>query len=162
MKITDRVKTWAKHYVINFNATEAAKKAGYSEKSARTAGARLLLDADVKKYLAQLQKENDRQQETLKDQLIAELKKLAFANVTDFVGEGNEIRDITKLARDKTAAVSSIETVTTESIFETRKQVKLKFHSKIAAIDQLGRHVGLFAADDTSKKPIFNITISDE
>ena len=50
-------KKFAELYAANPNATEAAKGAGYSEKTARSQGQRLLTNVDIKKYINELQEE---------------------------------------------------------------------------------------------------------
>lgn len=45
---------FAEAYFVSGNATQAAKDAGYTEKSAKNQGSRLLKKDDVKAYLAQL------------------------------------------------------------------------------------------------------------
>ena len=41
MALNERQRIWLDHYMISFNATDAARKAGYSEKSAGVQGSRL-------------------------------------------------------------------------------------------------------------------------
>ena len=50
--MTDKQKAFADLYVQCGSAAEAARRAGYSDRSARTTGARLLAKADVKQYIA--------------------------------------------------------------------------------------------------------------
>lgn len=52
-----RQKTFAEYFAASGNATEAAKKAGYSDKTARSQGQRLLTKADIKQYITSLQSE---------------------------------------------------------------------------------------------------------
>lgn len=47
-------KKFCEEYVISGNATEAAKKAGYSEKTARSQGAENLTKPDIQKYIKEL------------------------------------------------------------------------------------------------------------
>lgn len=47
-------KQFCEEYVISGNATEAAKKAGYSEKTARSQGAENLTKPDIQKYIKEL------------------------------------------------------------------------------------------------------------
>lgn len=50
-------KRFCEEYVISGNATEAAIKAGYSEKSARSQGAENLTKPDIRKYIKNLTKQ---------------------------------------------------------------------------------------------------------
>ena len=57
--LTEQKKQFARNYIANGgNATQAALKAGYSKKSARSQGQRLLTDDDIKKMLEKEQKKN--------------------------------------------------------------------------------------------------------
>ncbi len=49
--MTEKQKRFADEYLIDLNATQAAIRAGYSAKTARSAGNRLLTKVDIKKYI---------------------------------------------------------------------------------------------------------------
>ena len=51
--MNQRQRAFCDAYLLSGNATEAAIKAGYSPKSARSIGQRLLTFADIREYLAQ-------------------------------------------------------------------------------------------------------------
>ena len=57
MALTEKMKRFCEHYVENdFNATQAAIKAGYSEKTARTIGSENLTKQEVQAYIKELTK----------------------------------------------------------------------------------------------------------
>ena len=56
MDMTDRQERFAQEYVLDLNATKAAKRAGYSEKSAYSQGARMLKNDEVLARISILQK----------------------------------------------------------------------------------------------------------
>jgi phage terminase small subunit len=49
--LNEKQQRFADEYLIDLNATQAAIRAGYSEKTARVQGSRLLLNADIKSYI---------------------------------------------------------------------------------------------------------------
>lgn len=49
-------KKFCEEYVISGNATEAAKRAGYSEKTAKSQGSENLTKPDIQKYIKELTK----------------------------------------------------------------------------------------------------------
>lgn len=51
MKLTIKQQRFADEYIISGNATEAAKKAGYSEKTASVIGAENLIKPNISKYI---------------------------------------------------------------------------------------------------------------
>lgn len=53
--MNERQKRFAEAYAADPNATEAAKAAGYSGKTARSQGQRLLTNADILEYIHELQ-----------------------------------------------------------------------------------------------------------
>ena len=55
MKLNARQKAFCEYYVASGNATEAAIKAGYSEKNARFIGSENLTKANIKKYIEDIQ-----------------------------------------------------------------------------------------------------------
>ena len=50
-KLTEKQKKFVDEYLIDLNATQAAMRAGYSEKTARSIGQRLLTNVDIQKYM---------------------------------------------------------------------------------------------------------------
>ncbi len=51
----ERQKKFAEFYAMSGNAADAARRAGYSEKTARSQGQRLLTNADISQYVRELQ-----------------------------------------------------------------------------------------------------------
>lgn len=88
------------------------------------------------------------------DRVIAELCKVAFSNIGDFVElqrDGTPLIDCTDVGPEELAAVSEI---TQDTYYEGRgeeavpvKKTKIKFHNKISALEQLSRVFRLFGND---------------
>lgn len=57
MALTERQRRFAEEYAIDPNATAAARRAGYSERTARAQGQRLLTNIDIQRHIQQLQDE---------------------------------------------------------------------------------------------------------
>lgn len=55
--MNEKQRRFAEHYAANPNATEAARVAGYSDRTARSQGQRLLTNADIQEYIKELQAE---------------------------------------------------------------------------------------------------------
>lgn len=51
IKLTDKQRIFIDEYLVCWNATEAAKKAGYSEKTAYSSGQRLLKDVEISRII---------------------------------------------------------------------------------------------------------------
>ena len=90
-ELTERQRLFAEIYVNNFNATQAAIKAGYSITSAFVEGCRLLKKAKVKSYVNYLK--NLKKEIILADidDVVEKQMRIAFANITDFMEFGREL-----------------------------------------------------------------------
>uniref|UniRef100_A0A6H1ZNJ7 Putative terminase n=1 Tax=viral metagenome TaxID=1070528 RepID=A0A6H1ZNJ7_9ZZZZ len=109
----------------------------------------------------QLQRELREKTGITQEKIVAELAKLAFSNMQDFVatdGEGNfSFNDWDGLSREQLAAVESIKitTNTTSNKDGSRefvtKNVTFKLHSKPGTLELLGKHLGIFEADNRQK-----------
>ncbi len=69
--MTEKQKRFVEEYLIDLNATQAAIRAGYSERSAYSTGERMLRNAEVKSYITE-QLEHIRSQRTADAQEVIE------------------------------------------------------------------------------------------
>ena len=67
--MTTKQKRFCQEYLIDLNATQAAIRAGYSEKSAYSVGQRMLKNVEVKKYIVE-------QMERLKNEKISSAQEV--------------------------------------------------------------------------------------
>ena len=56
-QLTDKQERFVQEYLLDYNATQAAIRTGYSEKTAKQQGSRLLTNVDVATAVAELKKE---------------------------------------------------------------------------------------------------------
>jgi phage terminase small subunit len=104
--------------------------------------------------LTRVRAEMSRRTEITADAVIAEMAKLGFANMADYMRAqpgGDPYLDFSALTRDQAAALQE---VTVEDYVEGRgedaravKRVKFKLADKRAALVDLGRHLGVFKPD---------------
>jgi len=86
--MNERVKIFIVEYVGNkFNATEAAKRAGYSEKTAYSQGQRLLKNVEVKAGIAEYIKTLLKDTDELTYEWLEEVRKLAFEPIEYRTGD---------------------------------------------------------------------------
>lgn len=80
-ELTDRQARFCEEYLIDLNATQAAIRTGYSEKTANEQGARLLANVSVQEKIAELKAERAKRTEITQDTVIQELAAVACAEV---------------------------------------------------------------------------------
>lgn len=162
---SDKMEAFCNHYLVDFNATQAAIRAGYSEDTAYSIGWENLRKPEIQARIAELRKDIDSRNGNLTQRIIDELSKIGFANMQDFIDADNTAKDFSTIDRDQAAAIGSIKKSHTEFGDDdhggTKDTVEFKLHNKMDALEKLGRYVGLFEADNKQKGPVV-IRVSDE
>ena len=69
-KLTDKQKRFCDEYLIDLNATQAAIRVGYSEKTASEQSSRLLTNVNIQDYIKSKQKKTSEKLEISKEQIL--------------------------------------------------------------------------------------------
>jgi phage terminase small subunit len=85
MKLTTKQERFVQEYLIEANAAQAAIRAGYSAKTARFIGAENLTKPNI---AAALEKARAERCELTADWVVDELRKIAGANMADYMKSG--------------------------------------------------------------------------
>lgn len=83
--IESRQQRFIDEYLIDLNATQAAIRAGYSEKTANEQGARLLANVSVRSAIAEAQKKRAERTGITAERALAEVWKIATADPRELV-----------------------------------------------------------------------------
>lgn len=121
MKLTIKQKRFADEYIISGNATQAAIKAGYSEKSANRIATENLSKLYIKTYINERLKELDDKQIAKQEEVLKYLSSVIRDEQTE---------EVLRLAGD------GVQTIT---------EIKLSAKDKIKAAELLGKRYGLFS-----------------
>ena len=132
--LNEKQKQFCEEYIIDLNGTQAAIRAGYSEKTANRIASELLTKLDIQKYICELKNKRSERVKYSQDELmrdILEVKNRCMQANPVFDKEGNET-----------------------GIW--------KFDSNGAnkALDMLAKHVGFYETDN--KQKAFNISVNRE
>ena len=90
--LNERQNKFCLEYLKDFNATQAAKRAGYSERSAKVTAAKMLTNANLLKRIDELKMKQVKKSELKIEAIIKELMKIGFAKV-----DGDKIKTCDKL-----------------------------------------------------------------
>lgn len=141
-------KLFCEEYVKDMNGTQAAIRAGYSERTANEQAARLLAKASVQEYLNKLIKERSERTKIDSDRVLTEIAKLAFTDIRKIFNENGQLLPVHMLPDEVAASVSSVEVVTTKipgtDPVEVEHTAKIKFWDKRGSLELLGKHLKLF------------------
>lgn len=93
MKLNRRQKAFADFYLECGNATEAARKAGYSEKTCRSIGAENLTKPDISAYIAERMQPIEKDRVASADEVLAFFTSVMRGEVMDQGGLDPAISD---------------------------------------------------------------------
>src|SRR4051812_16090454 len=143
MPLNDRQARFVAEYLVDLNATQAAVRAGYSARSARTQAADLLTNPNIEAAVAEAQAERSRRTEVTADRVVLELARVAFGDprrVMSWGPGGVKLRPSAALADEEAAIVAEVgETTTKEG-----GSLRVKTVDKLGALRLLGQHLGMF------------------
>ena len=93
MKLTPKQKAFCDYYIQTGNASEAARKAGYSEKNARKIGAANLTKVDISAYIAERMAEIDKARIAAADEVIRFYTSVMRGEIKDQFGLDASLAD---------------------------------------------------------------------
>lgn len=82
-KLTNRQAAFVREYLCDLNATQAAIRAGYSEKTAKAQGSRLLTNADIAEAIQKAMDERAERVESEADWVLRTIKETTQALLSD-------------------------------------------------------------------------------
>ena len=141
--LTAKQDRFCREYVVDLNASRAARKAGYKAKTARQQGQRLLTKVDVQQRIAELQAEVTHRLGIKAENVLHELTRIGFSNIADYLEfgpNGVTLRNSEDLNDNQLAAVAEI----IETITKHGRNLRFKLHDKLSALEKLGKHLKLF------------------
>lgn len=155
--LTDKQLLFCQYYIVNLNATEAAKKAGYSDKTSYSHGQRLLKNDEIQNEIQKSKTKRAEKVECTSDMVLAELKKIGFSDLKEYLNTDYSLKPLDQLK--DTSVIASIQTDETQGEGWTNKTVKFKLHDKLRALENIAKHIGFFEKDNEqlSDKSTFNI-----
>ena len=155
-QLTAKQERFCEEYLVDLNATQAAIRAGYSADSAKSIGHENLTKPDLQERVAEMMAERSRRCNFTSDDLFNELVKVGTANMLDFItvqSDGSSYVDLSNLTRDQAAALSEVSMDVVQGARDGEmprevRKVKIKLHSKLQALVELGKHLGVKAGVD--------------
>jgi len=145
---TPKQRRFAEEYATDFNATRAARAAGYKTNWG-TIGYQLLQKKPVQAILATLMADQSERTGITADRVLTELYRLAMVDVAEVFDEHGALRPLQEMSEDARRAISGIEM---ETIWEGHGKdrtavgtvAKVKLWNKVQALELLGKNLRLW------------------
>lgn len=151
-KLRERQKRFVEEYLVDLNATQAAIRAGYSEKTAMEQGYQLLQKTSVQKAIEEAQNKRLERIQISQDEVIRRLLENAD------IASGKKAIVLTQIRKSEDGEIVGDDVA--QFVYEPSSVNK--------ALELLGKHLGMFANKvdvTTDGKPlptVINVTFSDE
>lgn len=152
MKLTPKQERFVQEYLVDLNATAAARRAGYSAKTADRIGPELLGKTCVSQAIQEAQKARQERTEITQDMVLRECAKLAFFDIRKMFGKDGKPLDISQIDDDTAAALVGLDV---QDVADSDGNYigfikKYKMADKIKALELLGKHVSAWEPKDVS------------
>ncbi|MBM4072843.1 MAG: terminase small subunit [Planctomycetes bacterium] len=162
--LNPRQRRFVEEYLIDLNAAKAYGRAGYRAHgaSADAAAWRLLRNVKVAAAIREAQQARSTQTGIKSSQVLEEISHVAFSDigdVLDFSGPNLKVRPASEIPEHARRAIASMKVHRKiEGTGDNAREVEvteIKFWNKLGALDQAGRHLGLF--DDAQDSVTVNV-----
>jgi len=144
MKLTARQQRFVEEYLVDLNAAQAAKRAGYSEKNMWVIGYENLRKPAIADAIQDALRERSERTRVTQDRVLLELARIAFADIANFLRYNHgkvTLVPFDKLSADDRAVISQVTEVAHP---DGSSSVQLRFHKKLDALNAIAKHLGMF------------------
>jgi phage terminase small subunit len=154
--LTDKQKAFCKEYILDWNATKAAIRAGYSEKTAYSIGSENLTKPELRAEIERLKINLAEVAEISPLMVLQEYKKLAFSSIADMHDTWIELSEFDSLTPEQKACIQEIDTKIEvkqkkeynentgdfDNVDNVVKYVKIKLYDKNKSLDSINKMMG--------------------
>lgn len=152
-ELTGKQKRFCEEYILDWNATRAAKAAGYSEDTACSIGNENLRKPEIKSYIETLQSDLEKIAGISRLRVLKEHEKLAFSSIAHLHNTWIERKEFEQLTHEQKACIAEISTQTRmeRNPIEDGEPiqvdfVKIKLYDKQKSLDSISKMLGYDAA----------------
>lgn len=145
-KLTPKEARFVAEYLVDFNGTEAAKRAGYSVKTAYSAANRLLKKVEIQRAVEIRREKAVERTELRVERVIEELRRLALGDIGKLFDELGNLKPLHTLAPEDRACIAGVEVVIKnakagDGVTDTIH--KIKCWDKPKSLELLARYFGI-------------------
>lgn len=148
-RITPKQARFVEEYLKDLNATQAAIRAGYSQRSAKQRAAELLALPHVQAAVSEAQAARSQRTEIDQDYVLARMVEIDQMDVLDIMTDDMALKPVSEWPRVWRQYLSGFDLAEMfEGRGDEREMVgilkKIKWPDKVKNLELLGRHLGMF------------------
>ena len=140
--LTEKQECFVREYLIDLNATQAAIRAGYSDKRASEQAYQLLQKTTVKNAIAELKARRNEQLNVDAGYVLKRLLDVDQLDVLDILDNSGAIKPVNEWPKEWRQNISSFEVA---GDGQGTSVAKLKFPDKVKNLELIGRHIDVAA-----------------
>lgn len=156
-KLNERQARFVAEYLVDLNATQAAIRAGYSQRTAYRTGADNLKKPQIAEAIREAMEDREARTNISQDRVLRELAAIAFADPADYqrVRRGRLTLNGTEdIPRDKRRAVQGYR--------RTRDGPEVVLADKMRALELLMKHLGMLDKKEDADSGGVNVVLRGE
>ncbi|WP_437609657.1 terminase small subunit [Erwinia sp. V71] len=143
-KLTDKQELFAREFIVDLNATQAAIRAGYSEKTAQEQSSRLLSNVMVQSRISELKADRNERVGIDAAYVLRRLVEIDQMDVLDILLANGELKPIKDWPKVWRTTLSGMD-VTEIAGDAAGLLKKVKWPDKVKNLELLGKHVDVQA-----------------
>lgn len=149
--LTEKQKIFCREYIYDWNATRAAKVAGYSEDTAYSIGSENLKKPEIQAHISEIQKDLEKTAGVSRLRIAQEHLNIINTSIAQFHNTWIERKEFDKLTDQQKLAIAELSYQTrTEKDYSTNpdgdlvevEYVKLKLYDRQKSLDALSKLLG--------------------
>lgn len=151
MKLPPKQVRFAEEYIKDLNGTQAATRAGYSQRTANEQAARLLANVSVQQYVRKLLEERSQEVKIDAAYVLTRLGEIDQMDALDILADDGSVKPIAdwpKIWRQMISGLDVMEIAQGDEKARIAVVKKIKWPDKIRNLELIGRHVGVQAFKD--------------
>lgn len=138
---------FVQEYLVDLNATQAAIRAGYSAKTAKTIGPRLLEHVGVQEAITAGRLKTSAKLELAREEVIRQYQRIGFSDIRKLFDANGQLKPITELDEDTAAAIQSFDVEMKATVNENGEPVsmpvaKIRIADRKTALDSIMKAQG--------------------
>jgi phage terminase small subunit len=145
-KLTPKQRRFVAEYCKDTNATQAAIRCGYSARSAKQQGARLMTIAAVAQAVAERTKGQLAKADVTAERVLEELARIAFVSADELYEADGSVKPIDKMSAAARSAISQLSILKQNVTAGDGKMdtvLNVRLNDKLRALEMLAKRCGL-------------------
>lgn len=152
MALTDKQEAFCREYLIDLNATQAAIRAGYSEKTAKDIACENLAKPNLQSRIAELKAQRNERNDIDADYVLRRLVDIDQMDVLDILTETGDLKPVAQWPKLWRTTLSGLDIVAMAGDGDTAALLKkIKWPDKVKNLELLGRHIAVQAFKEQTK-----------